>query len=201
MRRRSSRLIVKGVSEVGPQEHPETEEQLGAACQELRRLLAMPGEVSPEALLRVFADPELRRRMEDCGGTVAELRAFFTPAGPASDRDPAAPARHLSSLDAARAGIKAFWHWARIGFGVVDAKTYARRLRACEGCKHYVEAPDLRLYALAKTVVRETKVCGQCGCFVSKKARYASENCPLPDPTSPGLSLWGEPLETDRRVR
>lgn len=54
--------------------------------------------------------------------------------------------------------------WAKAGFPVVDEATLAERLAACEACPLLVRRAG-------------EPVCGACGCFVTAKARLASERC------------------------
>jgi len=167
------------------------------ACQELSRLLNHPDTVSPNALIHIFANPKLRAQVELPGATLAELVArFATISSTITDRP--AEEHRLStvvpSTELMARGIQAFWKWARVGFGVVSPAIYAHRVRSCTTCEYYVDVPEAVLYSLAKTVLREAKICDRCGCFISKKARAATENCPVSDPLHPGLSYWGEPL-------
>lgn len=81
--------------------------------------------------------------------------------------------------------------WAKAGFPVVDEATLAKRLAACEGCPLLVRNPDRRALsednaslAPQESAVRRAiyqvvgePVCGACGCFVTAKARLASERC------------------------
>lgn len=52
------------------------------------------------------------------------------------------------------------------GFQAVEEATFAARIAVCEGCV---------------SLDRERRVCQEktCGCFVDRKARWASEDCPL----------------------
>ncbi len=43
----------------------------------------------------------------------------------------------------------------------VDTQTYDKRITACISCEHLND-----------------KKCGICGCYVKKKARWSSEDCP-----------------------
>lgn len=94
---------------------------------------------------------------------------------------------------ATRAG-RALWRSLRSGFATLDGAAYQARLRACRGCEFLVPAPDTLLHALARPV-QETRVCALCGCFVFKKARYATESCPAAAPDDPGFTRWGEPVD------
>jgi hypothetical protein len=142
---------------------------LDEAATELARLIALPDQPDWRVVTTLFGDPvrtrDLWRRRS--GKELRELlgnTAF----------DTAPPAREL----AVRSAIE-FWRWARAGFGVVDAVTFAQRMETCAGCEHYVNAPPRLIYALAKQATGGTKICGLCGCFMAKKARQASSECPL----------------------
>jgi hypothetical protein len=145
---------------------------LASACRELRRLIGLPHDVDAATLAHLFSDP---RRAEDLyrPRTSGELREVFGPQrfGPQGH----APAPSAETIAAA---LTAFWRWARVGFGVVEPATLARRLETCQSCEHYVEAPRDVLHALARRAASESKVCACCGCFVRKKARLATEACP-----------------------
>jgi hypothetical protein len=95
-----------------------------------------------------------------------------------------------SQLAIATTATRALWRSLRSGFDTVDADVYERRLEACRACEFFVPAPDTLLHALGR-VVAEPRVCAQCGCFVFKKARYATEECPAPSADDPAVSRWG----------
>lgn len=146
-----------------------TEDEIHRACGELRRLVGLSEDVSPEVLLAVFGDADSRRLLSERPRSPAELRAFFGPV----------PADRPSPPELAATALGAFWRWARDGFGVTDPAVHARRLGACATCEHHVPPPPNLLYALGKKVIGdESKICRLCGCFVSKKARLARETCP-----------------------
>ena len=87
---------------------------------------------------------------------------------------------------------EAMLRWARIYFTVVDAETRARRTTACEGCEHYSDAPATLLYRIAEPFRSgPRKICGLCGCLLSKKILMPAERCPSSPPFSGGPVALG----------
>lgn len=160
-----------------------------AVC-ELRRVLGASEEISAEALLGTFADPDSCAKMYQ-RRSLDELRAYFSQA-------PKTPCP--SSRESVVAAIGAFWRWARDGFAIVDIETYGRRLAACRSCDHYVVAPNDLLHATLKRATADARICDCCGCFMEKKARQANARCPIEHWTQLGLSRWGEPFSTEARA-
>jgi hypothetical protein len=140
---------------------------LASACQELRRLIGLPEDVEPATLARLFSDPKHEADLYQ-PRTSRELCDVF------KARSHAPP----PTAEAIASAVAAFWRWARVGFGVVDPETLTRRLDACGGCEHCIDAPPGGLHALARRAVNESKICACCGCFVRKKARMETEACP-----------------------
>ena len=103
-----------------------------------------------------------------------------------------------SGFDLARTATRALARWAKSGFVRADPQAYERRLAACLRCDQLAEPPRSVLAKIAAPGAGDRadgKVCGACGCFVTRKAGLASESCPLPDLADPARSRWGEPLE------
>jgi hypothetical protein len=98
-----------------------------------------------------------------------------------------------SNLDLARKASVALWEWARTGFSTVDDATFHKWLDACAGCPHQTERPDGLLHRIAGGRA-DGKICGICGCPLSRKALLGSEGCPERHPTKPGLTRWDEPV-------
>jgi hypothetical protein len=94
---------------------------------------------------------------------------------------------------AAKAG-KALFEWAKTGFAVLDQEAFEARFSACERCDMLAEPPDKLVYALTRSKRSDPRVCGACGCTAARKARLASEQCPLSDPADPSRTRWGEPV-------
>ena len=59
---------------------------------------------------------------------------------------------------------KAAVEFAAEGFPVVDEEVYKERINTCLNC------PELIQYKMQ---------CNNCGCFVTKKAAWKTQNCPL----------------------
>lgn len=175
---------------MGPHRSSETKLLRTAGAALARRLgseEAPPGEL----ILRLFSDPDFVAKLEQCGGSVRcihnliqSLAAEPSPIDEVTGRSSAATVKHA---------LNAFWRWLRQGFDMADPPTTGRRLAACRRCPHCGPPPDTLLYALAKGITRETRICTLCGCFVFKKAGIATESCPAPDPVTPEVTRWGEP--------
>jgi hypothetical protein len=102
------------------------------------------------------------------------------------------PVRGTAEL-AAKAG-KALYAWAKTGFALLDQEAFDARFAACEACDQLSAPPDNWVYNLTSTKRGDPRICGACGCTAARKARLASESCPMADPTNPDLTRWGEPI-------
>lgn len=142
-------------------------DEIAAAGRELRRLIGAE-DLQDEAVVNVFANQELARNVGSTPRSANELYAIFA----------AAPRQGPLTAETICGAVAAFWKWAGAGFRTVDATMRARRLEACIQCDDYVDAPPGSLYSAAAAMARETKICRQCGCFIGKKLRLASETCP-----------------------
>jgi hypothetical protein len=171
--------------------------------------LGLDAPVPTAALNRAFADqyyrhtlllhrnrPEMLRLLLDQSGNAA-----FEEGGPLSDPEPAPtasavaePAVVLSNGQLAAKTGKALFDWAMTGFAVLDQEAFEARFSACERCDRLSEPPETLAYALTRTKRSDPRVCGACGCTAARKARLASEQCPLTDPANPALTRWGEPV-------
>lgn len=173
--------------------------------------LGLDGPVPAPVIRHAFADQYFRHNLILNRGRPDVLQRLFrhprnaefadaeADEAPAAAAQVAAPAPSTSEL-AGKAG-KALYTWAKSGFAVLDQSAFEARFAACERCDKLQAAPDNWVYALA-TKRGDPRVCGACGCVAAKKARLASEACPLPDPANPGLTRWGEPIrQTARRPR
>ena len=54
--------------------------------------------------------------------------------------------------------------------------------------------PPKWVYRWTSSKRGDPRICGACGCTAARKARLASESCPMRDPANPGLTRWGEPI-------
>ncbi|MVO98268.1 hypothetical protein [Paenibacillus lutrae] len=107
-------------------------------------------------------------------------------------------AAHSNTELAKKAG-QALWKWARTGFATVEDDVYRRRMSACEACPHIQSKPDKLLYNALSSATSATggaaeKICGKCGCVLSKKTRLPTESCPDEHPDLAGMTRWEEPV-------
>jgi hypothetical protein len=174
--------------------------------------LGLNAPVPTGALNRAFADLYYRHTLILNRNRPETLRlildqpanAAFEEGGPLSDgpgsEEPesaasavaASPVTFSNGQLAAKAG-KALFDWALTGFAVLDQEAFEARFSACERCDMLSEPPETLAYALTRTKRSDPRVCGACGCTAARKARLASEQCPLTDPANPALTRWGEP--------
>lgn len=91
--------------------------------------------------------------------------------------------------------VNSFWDWAKTGFDMADDQTRHKRRAGCMECPRLAPAPPCLINAIVDPKHNEHHICGECGCLVGKKIRYASEKCPESSPDQNGLSRWGEPLQ------
>lgn len=103
------------------------------------------------------------------------------------------PGQH-GTLELLGRASKAVFSWAKVGFANVDMATFERRFSACQGCDMLSDPPTKMIYKLVKTKHTDPRICGACGCVASRKARMASESCPLASKEDSQLNRWGEPL-------
>jgi hypothetical protein len=110
----------------------------------------------------------------------------------------AAPARvatERSNLSLViKAGV-AVARWAASDFSRVDDTTFEARFNACVRCDQLVAPPDKFLYKVRLSARSDQRVCNACGCGAARKAKLATEHCPLADPLNPGFNRWGEPMK------
>lgn len=170
---------------------PRVEAELEEARKALDELLGSNSQVSPEEFIRGFTDAEKLAGISAPGVSAEEVIKTLS-----SEEKPAVG--NLTSASVAMKAVNAFWKWSRSGFGRVSAEVAERRLAACKACENYSDPPDTVLHKLGGMATLGTKaanpgkVCGLCGCYISKKIIPSSEKCPMEDPARPGLSKWGE---------
>ncbi|EFM12228.1 hypothetical protein PaecuDRAFT_0908 [Paenibacillus curdlanolyticus YK9] len=106
-----------------------------------------------------------------------------------------------SNMELAKKAGQALWKWARAGFATVEDDVYRKRMSACATCPHIQSKPNKLLYnALTATSSAADdsaeKICGKCGCVLSKKTKLPSESCPDNHPELAGMTRWEEPIPT-----
>ncbi len=185
------------------------------SCRKFGEFLGLNTPVSPEVLLGAIADPLYAHHLMVSRSTPVFLEHLLThPPAPkgtgqtlpgstvSSVAEPEAAAvgeqqhAELSNAELLKKAATAVWRWSRTGFSEVDDETYKRRLAACAACEHIQDPPSKLLYRLATTSAVDRKICGMCGCVVTRKAKIPSERCPAAHVSDPSLNRWGEPMAT-----
>jgi hypothetical protein len=69
---------------------------------------------------------------------------------------------------------EAFAKWVKSGFKIVQQEDLDKRLNVCKTCEHF-----------NSTLTK----CDYCGCLLSIKARWATEDCPLTPSKWPAIAL------------
>jgi hypothetical protein len=168
--------------------------------------LGLDGPVPAKVIRHAFADQYFRHNLILCRNRPELLwklmqhprnAEFEEQAAPAS-ASPAAASRGAPEL-AAKAG-KALYTWAMSGFALLEQEAFEARFAACEACDLLSEAPDTLLYRVTRSKRGDPRVCGACGCVAARKARLASESCPMPDRTDPTRTRWGEPMRANENA-
>jgi hypothetical protein len=167
--------------------------------------LGLDGPVPAKVIRHAFADQYFRHNLILCRNRPELLRKLMQHPRNAEFEEEAAPApaspaalRGAAELTA-KAG-KALYSWARTGFALLDQEAFEARFAACEACDLLSEAPDTLLYRVTRSKRGDPRVCGACGCVAARKARLASESCPMPDPMDPARTRWGEPMRANQKA-
>ncbi|WP_127529433.1 hypothetical protein [Paenibacillus kobensis] len=177
-------------------------------CRQFGSILGLNRPVSEQVLRAAVHDPNYAHNLLAARRSEMFLNHLLnnpprvdmgnTAASPGSANVPAA---HSNTELAVKAG-QALWKWAKAGFSTVDDEVYRRRITACMACPHSQSKPDKLLYkamsaassASANSAGIAEKICGKCGCVLSKKTRLPTESCPDNHPVLAGLTRWGEPI-------
>ncbi|PWB92832.1 hypothetical protein C5689_16180 [Methylosinus sporium] len=165
-----------------------------ASDEEMRRrlheFLGAPIPISPEAMRAALENPAYALRLMEATGDAEQLTELLR-APDGGGRETSGPGDGELLAHAAAA----FARWAKTGFAMVARPVYQHRLATCHACNHLGDAPAERLvYRLLSNAGKEHKICTQCGCFVVRKAKLPTENCPVASSTNPQESRWGEPM-------
>lgn len=159
---------------------------------ELGAILGLEAPVEERVLVAAVNHPSYASNLLVARGA-PDMLAMLLASPPAPSPQPPP-----TTADLLRHGAEALARWAATGFTTVDPETKRRRLEACEACPH-LKSPASQhalLRSLAGTAAGRRNVCSLCGCPVPRKASMASETCPAPHPTEPGLNRWSEPATT-----
>lgn len=160
---------------------------LGQACARLGEILGTSEPVSEQVLAAAMQDQAYARNLL-VTRDAPELREHLL-ANPPAVRDDA------STVVLTGRVTKALVRWARTGFSTVEEQVYRERRAACAACPHQIEAKRHPTLHRMMADGESPKVCGRCGCSLTRKARMSSERCPDEDPRRPGFNRWGQPHE------
>jgi hypothetical protein len=178
--------------------------------QRLGEFLGLPGAAPGEVLLRALDDPGFETDLITARGAPGFLRALFDHPRTRAYAAPGAAAPAGNGQLVARAA-GAIVRWGKAGFATADLDTLTRREDACLACPHLTDPQAaVQKLSLARGGERAgdrvgsrtgRKVCGLCGCVVSRKIRMATESCPDAHPVQAGLTRWDEPAAGPRAAK
>jgi hypothetical protein len=100
-----------------------------------------------------------------------------------------------TNVHLAKKATKALLEWGKSGFETVSREVYEKRFSACEKCEFIRNPPDQVAYKVKLKRESDPRICGACGCGVSRKAWLGTETCPVADPAHPGFNFWNEPVK------
>jgi hypothetical protein len=155
--------------------------------------LGLAGRAPQSAVRRAIVDEKYCRYLLTARGQPGMLEVLFR--DPANEKyaDVDAPA-HSSLALVMRAG-KALAKWGASGFATVEQETFDARFAACQACDLLAEPPKQLLYRVRLGGKSDQRVCSACGCPAGRKAKLATEHCPIEDPARPGFNRWGEAMQ------
>lgn len=100
-----------------------------------------------------------------------------------------------TSLQLLGKAARSLINWGASGFGFAGETLYTTRLNACSSCEYLRAAPDKAIYNFKMSNDTDDRICSACGCVASRKARLASESCPVQSIKDPSLNRWGEAIK------
>lgn len=160
---------------------------VGEKCREMGDLLGLGEPVREEVLYGALEDESYAHNLLVSRRHPAFLTHLL------KNPPPTARRQEPSNFALVQRAAMAMWAWARTGFATVDDATFENRYGTCQQCPHLQAKPDKLLHKIAGGE-GDGKVCGLCGCPALRKARLATEACPDPHPTKPGLNRWEQPI-------
>lgn len=172
---------------------------LDELCQQMGQFLGLAEPVPAAVVRRVVDDPLYAHELVISRNAAGFLRVLLNDPANAryveqSDTAVAPTAIKRSNLELATKAAGALAKWTRGGFAQVDLATYERRFSICKACPNLIDPPDQLAYRLVRGEGLDRKICNACGCVASKKARLATEACPVADPQNAAINRWGEPI-------
>ena len=108
--------------------------------------------------------------------------------------DTAKSTSRKSNVELVFKAATALLKWSKSGFKPVEEAEFNRRFQACRNCEYLVAPPDQMVYKIKFSKDVDLRICSQCGCVASRKARLPDEQCPVPDPLNPMLNKWAQPV-------
>ena len=94
----------------------------------------------------------------------------------------------------------ALWNWKNSGFEKVSSEVYSARISNCNSCDYVKDAPDKLVYKVKLKKESDSRICGACGCGISRKAWLPTETCPIENPLNFGFNLWNEKVKTTGKL-
>jgi hypothetical protein len=161
------------------------------ACAKFGQLLGLDVPVSPNVLYAAMEDEDYARNLLLSRRNSAMLTSLLMQPVPVTALATPTSTNH-SNLQLIGKAAKALLDWGKTGFSTVDEFTYDKRMSACNRCDQLEAPPDKLLYKISLSKKEDKRTCKECGCVVSRKARLASDTCPLEDATNPGFNRWSE---------
>ncbi|NIK68670.1 hypothetical protein [Paenibacillus sp. BK720] len=172
-------------------------------CRQFGSILGLDGPVSEEVLFAAVHDPSYAHNL--LSARRSEMFLNYLLSNPpkvdsASEAETEATSAegNPSNMELAKKVGHALWKWAKAGFATVEDEIYRKRMDACTVCPHSQSKPDKLLYnALSKSAASDgtaEKICGKCGCVLSKKTKLPTESCPDNHPELAGMTRWEEPI-------
>lgn len=178
-------------------------------CRQFGSILGLNGPVSEEVLFAAVHDPSYAHNLLSARRSEMFLNYLLSnppkvevpreiETATVSETADGQAASH-SNIELAKKAGQALWKWAKAGFAAVEEDVYRKRMNACMACPHSQSKPDKLLYsALSKSTSANDgmaeKICGKCGCVLSKKTKLPTESCPDNHPELAGMTRWEEPI-------
>jgi hypothetical protein len=174
-------------------------QSLQESCIAFGNQLGLDGPVSEQVMLSAIADPTYTHNLLVSRKVPLFLEHLLKnpPSPPESKAAGDDQEQQRSNGMLLKESVSAFWRWSKSGFAQLDEAAFQRRYQSCLACEHLQDPPGTMLYKVASLGLAERnarKICGLCGCTVSRKARLPTEACPGRDPHNSTLNRWGEPF-------
>lgn len=170
-------------------------DSLDQARHELGRLLGLSEPVSASAMKAALSDELYAHYLFVCRDAPPFLTHLLNnpPEVVEIEATESSKVTEISTAALLAKAVQAIWKWGQSGFAIADDVIYTRRMEACRVCPNLVEPPPKLVYHLfSSSVSDEHKICSECGCVASRKARLISESCPDRSPQNPAFTRWGE---------